>query len=86
MDIEDRLSDELLSGNVKAGDILVVSAVAGKLVFKSLDGNVEWKYYSDSALTNEITAAEVTKDSYVGLATSSESSEETSNATNGQAQ
>lgn len=35
MDIEDRLSDELLSGNVKAGDILVVSAVAGKLVFKS---------------------------------------------------
>ena len=58
----------------------------GKLVFKSLDGNVEWKYYSDSALTNEITAAEVTKDSYVGLATSSESSEETSNATNGQAQ
>lgn len=58
----------------------------GKLVFKSLDGNVEWKYYSDSALTNEITAAEVTKDSYVGLATSSESSEETSTATNGQAQ
>ena len=49
------------------GQRAVAAVVAGKLNFKSLDGSTTWKYYSDSGLTTEITAVEVTSASYVGL-------------------
>ena len=55
-------------GNTASPNYRAVDAVkTGKLNFKSLDGTQTWKYYSDSGMTTEITASEVTHESYVGL-------------------